>query len=307
LPENVENTVETGCGKSTILFSNIARRHRSFALDDRAEEGSSVDFFEQCPLSRLDRVEFVFGPTQQTLPRFEQHEPYDVILIDGPHGYPFPELEYIFLYPHLKIGGILVLDDVAIPTIGRMADVLAEDEMFELIQVVGNNTALFRRTNAETFDPRGDGWWLQHYNRRRVSRARAIAMADRPPVDLISSQHLDDCLQGAGKAANTGAAWRDTDNELRERNRVLAASNDRAMGVLRTAIEAILASTSWCRTRILRGGGSEPTLAADATPEAAAMTLLALSRSGSWELTAPLRLLRRGITGLRRLIRRPSL
>lgn len=298
LPENVENTVETGCGKSTILFSNIAKRHRSFSLDDRVERDSSVKFFEQCPLSRLDRVEFVFGPTQQTLPRFERHQPYDVILIDGPHGYPFPELEYIFLYPHLKIGGILILDDVAIPTIGRMADVLAEDEMFEVVKLVGNNTALFRRTNAETFDPCGDGWWLQHYNRRRISHTRKIAIADGPSEDVFSSQRLDDRLHGAGEAATITSQIND---ELCERNRALEKSNDLVLDVLRTALRAILASNSWRYTRILRRDGPEPTLASDATPEVAAITVIALSRSKSWELTAPLRLLHRGLAGLRRL------
>ena len=36
LPAEVENTVETGCGKSTILFSNISRHHKAFAVEDRS-------------------------------------------------------------------------------------------------------------------------------------------------------------------------------------------------------------------------------------------------------------------------------
>jgi hypothetical protein len=35
VPSSVKYSVETGCGKSTILFSNISGNHTVFALDDR--------------------------------------------------------------------------------------------------------------------------------------------------------------------------------------------------------------------------------------------------------------------------------
>lgn len=170
LPRKVENSVETGCGKSTILFSCVSDHHTVFCIDDR-EHGanSSINFFESCPLTKNDRIEMVLGPTQRTLPRFENFRQYDVVLIDGPHGYPFPEIEYYYFYPHLRPGGILILDDVHIATIGRLADFIAEDPMFELVELV-STTAVFKRTSAPTFDPLGDGWWEQDFNRRRIPR-----------------------------------------------------------------------------------------------------------------------------------------
>jgi hypothetical protein len=196
LPERVERSAETGCGKSTILFSNISADHRAFALDDRQYgDESCVKFFDAYPLSQKDRVTFVFGPTQRTLPTYTQHAPYDIVLQDGPHGYPFPELEYFFFYPHIKPGGLLLVDDVSIPTIGRLADFLAEDEMWQPVAVVAV-TAIFRRTDAKTFDPEGDGWWTQRYNRRRVSPRREIHLDAGPVVDLFTSQNLDRRLHG---------------------------------------------------------------------------------------------------------------
>ena len=50
-------------------------------------------------------------------------------------------------------------------------DFLAEDEMFELVEIV-STTAVFRRTERPLFSPHGDRWWEQRYNRRR-SRLRA--------------------------------------------------------------------------------------------------------------------------------------
>ena len=194
LPEQVESSAETGCGKSTIMFSNLSKRHKVFALDDRCLAGqSSVLFFQDCPISRPERVEFIYGPTQRTLPSYTGHDSYDVILLDGPHGYPFPELEYLCLFPHLKKGGLLIVDDVQIPTIGRMADFLAEDEMFEPLALI-EGTAIFRRTEAQTFDPCGDGWWKQRYNRRRISPRHEYFLKDGPVADYFSPRKLDEKL-----------------------------------------------------------------------------------------------------------------
>jgi len=179
-------SVETGCGKSTIFLSRIAERHKVFCYDDRGQEASSVDYFMNCPATRSDRLELVFGPTQLTLPRHEGHVPYDLVLIDGPHGFPFPELEYYYFYPHLKTDGLLIIDDIHIPTISRLADFLSEDRMFEKVEFVGS-TAIFRRTDAPVFDPLGDGWWLQDFNRRRASFLKDIYLQDgkrRAPISF---------------------------------------------------------------------------------------------------------------------------
>ncbi len=178
LPATPIASAETGCGKSTIFFSRISRHHKVFCLDDREGfESSSVSYFMDCAATRMDRVEVIFGPTQATLPVYKDHVPYDLVLIDGPHGFPFPDLEYYFFYPHLKTNGLLVIDDIQIPTIGRLAEFISEDAMFEEVECVGS-TAEFRRTDAPVFDPLGDGWWLQDYNRRRADFSKHIHLRD---------------------------------------------------------------------------------------------------------------------------------
>jgi predicted O-methyltransferase YrrM len=179
------SSAETGCGKSTIFLSRISKRHRVFCLDDRdACDASSVSYFMNCPATRIESIETIFGPTQATLPTYKDHVPYDLVLIDGPHGFPFPELEYYFFYPHLKTNGLLVIDDIHIPTIGRLADFISEDRMFEIVECI-SATAVFRRTDAPVFDPFGDGWWLQDYNRRRADFSKHNHLQDgnrRKPI-----------------------------------------------------------------------------------------------------------------------------
>ena len=196
LPERMAATAETGCGKSTVLFSNLSDQHRVFARDDGGMgERSAVRFFKECPLTRLERVSLHLGPTQLILPSFKHDILYDAVLIDGPHGYPFPEMEYLSFYPHIRTGGLLLVDDVNIPTIGRMVDFIYEDEMFDFVALC-SNTAIFRRTDAPTFDPLGDGWWTQRYNRRRVSRRRDIHLPGDPPTDFFTAQNLDQKMVG---------------------------------------------------------------------------------------------------------------
>jgi hypothetical protein len=158
----VQRSVETGAGKTTLLLSHLSERHTVFAIDG----GKSLTVTRRSPLLNGDRVEFVDGPTQRTLFDYRFAEPLDVVLIDGPHGYPFPELEYWVLYRHIREGGWLIVDDIHIPTIHRLFTFLREEPMFELVETV-QYTAFFRRTAAPLFDPYCDGWYLQPFNTAR--------------------------------------------------------------------------------------------------------------------------------------------
>jgi hypothetical protein len=158
----VQHSVETGSGASTLLFSHVSEDHTVFAVD--AETGS-IRSIETSPLLRRQAVTFVEGPTQVTLPVHAFAHRLQLALIDGPHGYPFPDLEYYYLYPHLDPDALLIVDDIHIPTITNLFDFISADEMFDLQEIV-ETTAFFRRTGAPVFPTTGDGWWTQRYNER---------------------------------------------------------------------------------------------------------------------------------------------
>jgi hypothetical protein len=157
----IQHSVETGCGKSTLLFSHLSLHHIVFAVDPYGKGALATT--RGSALLNKAAVEFVEGPTQRTIPHYRFGHPLDVIFIDGPHAYPFPEIEYYFTYPLLRAGGLLIIDDIQLPTIRHLFNFLKADAMFSLIEVV-RHTAFFRRTDAPTFDQYSDGWWLQNYN-----------------------------------------------------------------------------------------------------------------------------------------------
>lgn len=161
-------SVETGTGRTTLLLSHLSPDHLVFAKQDRGA-GDSLDRVRSSPVLTPDVVRFVEGPTQRTVPVYDFTERFDFALIDGPHGFPFPYVEYCYLYPHIAPGGLLVIDDLQIPSIRPLFDVLRRDAMWRLDGIV-EHTGFLRRTDAPTLDPLDDGWWLQGYNRRMRDR-----------------------------------------------------------------------------------------------------------------------------------------
>ena len=163
----INNTAETGSGKTTMLFSHLSKKHTVFALDN----WNSMSAVKNSILFKSENVTFIEGPTQITLPQFSFTEKLDIVLLDGPHGYPFPDLEYFYFYPHIRTGGLLLIDDILIPTLKRMFQILKADDMWELLEVI-ENFAIFKRTAASLIDPTSDSWWLQGYNQPLENRSK---------------------------------------------------------------------------------------------------------------------------------------
>jgi hypothetical protein len=164
----IHHSAESGSGKTTLLFSHLSEHHQVFALDC----GESISRVKSSKLFKAENVTFIEGPSQLTLPRHEFRDKLQIALIDGPHGYPFPDLEYYYFYPQICAGGLLLIDDINIPSIGRMFEIIKAEDMFELCEVV-HNTAFLRRTEAPLIEPLSDSWWLQGFNRSHYEYAMA--------------------------------------------------------------------------------------------------------------------------------------
>jgi SAM-dependent methyltransferase len=156
-------TAETGCGASTILFAHYSTEHDVYTLDDTNHPNSSVNYAKKFDTFNNEKVRWHLGPTQKTLTASPPSGTYDMVLIDGSHGYPWPEFEYSFFYRLLKCGGILIIDDIHIPTIRNMFNFLVEDDLFYLDSIVFK-TAFFRRSDVQLVQPDGDNWVTQRYN-----------------------------------------------------------------------------------------------------------------------------------------------
>jgi Methyltransferase domain len=183
----IEHSVETGAGRTTLLLSHRSRDHVVFTIDDSGD-GDSLARVRESPLLARENTSFVLGPSQRTMLAYDFPQ-LDLAYIDGPHAYPFPELEYWAVYPHLKTGALLIVDDVQIPSIANMYSLLRVDRMYEDLEVV-DDCAFLRRTSEPALDPYGEGWWEQAYNERSSSshltaQQRVVAQAKRITPDVV--------------------------------------------------------------------------------------------------------------------------
>ena len=158
------SSVETGCGGSTIVLSHASHRHIAFAIEGR--DRTIANLHEQSDL-RTENVIFVEGETKDTVPGYQLEGEVDLVLLDGPHAYPLPQIEFAYLFPRIRLGGWLVVDDIQIPSVYELFHFL-EKESSVVLEEVAVRTAFFRRVSAAEHGP--DGWALQGMNRHTILR-----------------------------------------------------------------------------------------------------------------------------------------
>ena len=157
-------TAETGCGGSTIVLSHASQQHIAFAIEGTDHTITELRKQSAC---RAENVTFVEGETKDTLPGYRFEREIDLVLLDGPHAYPLPQVEFAYLFPHIKVGGWLVLDDIQIPSVHDLFRFLSRESSV-VLEEVAVRTAFFRRIKVVESGP--DGWPLQGMNRHTILR-----------------------------------------------------------------------------------------------------------------------------------------
>jgi hypothetical protein len=157
-------SAETGCGGSTMVLSQASDRHIAFAIDGK--DGTITELRKQSAL-RKENVIFVEGQTRDTLPEYHFESDLDLALLDGPHAYPLPQIEFAYLFPRIRIGGWLVIDDIQIPSVYELFRFLKREPSV-VLEEVAVRTAFFRKASAAEHSP--DGWALQGMNRHTILR-----------------------------------------------------------------------------------------------------------------------------------------
>jgi hypothetical protein len=135
-------TLETGAGASTIVFAAHAADHE--AVTPSADEAERIR--AECERRGIstERLRFRIGSSAEVLRAWEPR-PLDLVLVDGAHAFPYPTLDWWFLAPHLKIGGLLLLDDAYMPPVAAVVDYLRTSPAWTLEQPVSFRTAVARK------------------------------------------------------------------------------------------------------------------------------------------------------------------
>jgi len=136
-------TLETGAGQTTIALAIAGARHTAITLDP----GEAERIRSWCTRHGVgsDNLTFIHESSDQALARGAGlPETLDVVFIDGAHRFPFPCLDWHFTESRLKIGGLLGVDDFAMPSVRILFDFLNGEDEWTLVETIAR-TAFFRR------------------------------------------------------------------------------------------------------------------------------------------------------------------
>lgn len=160
-------TLETGCGATTIVFAAAGTHHTAVFLDE--SEGLAVQSWCADHGVATDAVTFRPGSSSETLPKLEIGD-LDLVMVDGCHGFPFPQLDWYYAASHLVDGGILVVDDTHLAAPYELRRYLEHDPRWERLRV-GSQWVAFRRCGSGSLD---EEWTSQRFHQPLVLRGQAL-------------------------------------------------------------------------------------------------------------------------------------
>jgi hypothetical protein len=135
-------TLETGSGHTTIAFGMAGTRHICIS-PFRDEQQRIKDYLDANDIKHT--ISFLTGSSDTILaaPGVVPAE-LDFVFIDGAHRFPFPCVDFHFTEEKLKVGGIMCVDDVHMPSVKVLYRFLLKEKEWELVKKV-KNTAFFKR------------------------------------------------------------------------------------------------------------------------------------------------------------------
>lgn len=155
-------TIETGAGHTTVLFAALAKHHFC-CTNSQSEEDKIRAYLERIGIPN-DKLTFVIGSTDETLPRLDIETLVDFAYIDGCHGYPFPALDWQYIDKHLKVGGIIGMDNAELRPVRDHCEFLEENGTYQLAGVVTELVSV--RFYRKLMDQNRE-WLDQVYSRRK--------------------------------------------------------------------------------------------------------------------------------------------
>ena len=151
-------SLETGCGYSTLVFASMCATHTAVSLF--THEHQLVREWGSRHGLEMKNVTWIAGLSQETLPGLSSDPPLDMVLIDGDHAFPAPFMDWYWTADRLKVGGILIIDDIQLATGRVLRDFLdMERKRWESMEVI-DKTAIFKRISVDPV-ARGVVWTKQ--------------------------------------------------------------------------------------------------------------------------------------------------
>jgi predicted O-methyltransferase YrrM len=164
-------TIETGCGSSSAVFMLAGTEHTIIAPNE-SEHESTRQWCAQRGFA-TDRVTAIVDDSTNVLPSLQGT--FDLALIDGGHAFPLPFVDWLYIARRLRVGGLVIVDDINLPTCGILHAFLdAERERWQRVELF-ERTSVFRKLSDVVISPNdwtGQPWVLSELARKQPARVR---------------------------------------------------------------------------------------------------------------------------------------
>ena len=136
-------TLETGCGMSTVVFAATGADHITISPFE-SESDQVRDWCADRGIS-TGRVTFVDDISERVLPGMDLGD-LDLVLVDGAHAFPQVFIDWYYASQSLRVGGLLLIDDLPLWTGYVLHGFLRQEPGWEFVQSFAGRIALFRKT-----------------------------------------------------------------------------------------------------------------------------------------------------------------
>jgi hypothetical protein len=143
-------TLETGCGLSTVCLAIIGTDH--ICVSPSQEEHNRIRAYCSKHQISTERIRFIQMYSHAALPLLDTGgRRLDFALIDGGHAFPQPMIDYYYVNEHLKVGGLLAIDDLNIPNVGILHKFLITEPAYEFVKFDGLKTGVYRKVGETSY------------------------------------------------------------------------------------------------------------------------------------------------------------
>ena len=92
----------------------------------------------------------------------------DLILLDGKHAFPWPMVDWFYTADRLKQGGLMIIDDAQMRSVGVLRDFMVADPAWNLVRDFAGKTVVFQKMRPYVHDV---AWHMQPWNVASGSRS----------------------------------------------------------------------------------------------------------------------------------------
>lgn len=135
-------TLETGAGVSTILFALRGTRHTAIAPSTGL--GENIAAYLKDHAIDSGTLNYISERSETVLPALEA-TPLDVVLIDGRHAFPSPMIDWYYTAERLKVGGLVIVDDIPLWPPRMLHNFLLGEPEWEHVTTLEQRSSVFRK------------------------------------------------------------------------------------------------------------------------------------------------------------------